>query len=344
MTGKNKFYLGKLTKKPANIFNELNQWVFAGNDLNTMYYAYGLNEAGTSQSDFIGTREYLDIKHKTETKLVKRYGKHDLNYDILTKDKFVANSFLQANNIPCIPHLGIIAKGKFIDRDNQLQDLNALTDKYQDIILKNLTLEAGEGVLALTMNEKGMNINNTACSSNELNNKLKSGIWLVQPRMKSHEAIRKINSTALNTTRIVTILDGDEPVYLTGFQALATGNQTTDSWSKGSIYVGIDVEKQCLKKYGYYNLSIPDKSIALEHPDSHIPFEGYSIPYMKDAIELCTKAHRLLFFNFLVGWDVAITDEGPIIVEANEKPGMNIVQAMDGGLKAKISQYASHTS
>ncbi|HNX00779.1 MAG TPA: sugar-transfer associated ATP-grasp domain-containing protein, partial [Candidatus Cloacimonadota bacterium] len=99
-----------------------------------------------------------------------------------------------------------------------------------------------------------------------------------------------------------------------------------------------------LKKYGYYNLSIPDKSIALEHPDSHIPFEGYSIPYMKDAIELCTKAHRLLFFNFLVGWDVAITDEGPIIVEANEKPGMNIVQAMDGGLKAKISQYASHTS
>ena len=28
----------------------------------------------------------------------------------------------------------------------------------------------------------------------------------------------------------------------------------------------------------------------------------------------------------VVGWDVAITDEGPLIIEGNRRPGMDIVQ------------------
>ena len=28
----------------------------------------------------------------------------------------------------------------------------------------------------------------------------------------------------------------------------------------------------------------------------------------------------------LVGWDVAITDEGPLIIEGNRRPGFDIVQ------------------
>jgi hypothetical protein len=46
-------------------------------------------------------------------------------------------------------------------------------------------------------------------------------------------------------------------------------------------------------------------------------------------------------FNFVIGWDVAITDEGPMIVEANEKPGMNVVQCLDGGLRRRIEALAA---
>jgi glutathione synthase/RimK-type ligase-like ATP-grasp enzyme len=64
------------------------------------------------------------------------------------------------------------------------------------------------------------------------------------------------------------------------------------------------------------------------------------IPFIKESVKLCINAHRLLYFNFIIGWDVAITDEGPMIVEANEKPGLNIAQCIDGGLGEKIIKHA----
>jgi len=145
----------------------------------------------------------------------------------------------------------------------------------------------------------------------------------------------------LNTTRIVTIMNGTEPEYLSGFQAFATNDSTNDSWNTGSVYVGIDPENNCLKEFGYYSLHVKNKSLCTSHPDSGIVFKGYKIPFLKEAVELCLKAHQLLYFNFVIGWDVAITDKGPVIVEANEKPGMNAVQCVDGGLKRKIMQNAS---
>ena len=82
-------------------------------------------------------------------------------------------------------------------------------------------------------------------------------------------------------------------------------------------------------------------SLLRSHPDSGIIFDGYPLPFLKDAVDLCIKAHRLFYFNYIIGWDVAITDNGPLIVEANEKPGMNVAQALDGGLRKKILRYAS---
>jgi hypothetical protein len=343
MFGRNKLYRGKVTKDALKIGKELFQWLFREHDLNTMYYAYGLNEKGTNQSEYVGRREILAIRKKMEMVLRKHYGSSDLAYDIFTKDKFVANSFFIANHLSCIPHWGVIGHGYFIDNENSLKPVIDIFKNNDNVILKNLTLEASEGILYCQKSNSHINVNGKDVTTEEFKRKVQPFIWLVQPIISSHEQIRKFNSSALNTTRIVTIMDGNEPVYLTGFQAFATNNANTDSWEKGSIYVGINIEKGCLKKYGFYNLSVKDKSLATEHPGSKIVFENYPIPYLKEAIELCLKAHRLLFFNFLLGWDIAITDEGPVIVEANEKPGMNVVQCLDGGLRKRIFEYEKNT-
>lgn len=319
---------------------ELLVWWLKERDFNTMYYAMGLNLKGTNSSDFIGRRKFLGIRSRVETMLKKKYGCAGLDYDAVCKDKFVAGAYFAANGIPCAENLALIKDNRVLRKGAEPEGLQSLLNKEGRFILKHITMEAGEGIRDLEITDRALLIDGKSADLSQLSALLKPGIWLLQSFLQSHEAIRKVNSSALNTTRIVTMLDGGEPKYLAGFQAFAVNGESTDSWGKGSICVGIDIESECLLEYGFYNLSIKDKSITEKHPDTGMIFRDYHIPHLKAAAELCIKAHKLLYFNFIVGWDVAITDEGPVIIEANEKPGMNVVQCFDGGLRNRIMSAA----
>lgn len=318
---------------------DLIKWQIRERDFNRMYYAFGLNVKGKSLNEYMGRREFLKKKGKWENEMKRKMGAGNLEYDVVTKDKFVFNCFLKANNIPCPKVYGIIKNNIFIDSNSKEIEIEKFLNINSEFVLKNITLEASEGVFVCKVNEEFIKMNEVSIKVEEFKQKLIGKICIVQKIYYSHRNIRQINSSALNTTRIVTVMKNSKPGYLTGFQSFATGNASTDSWDKGSVYVGIDVENECLKKYGYFNLEDKNNSITEKHPDSGIIFKGYEIPYLKDAVDLCIKTHNLLYFNFIIGWDVAITDGGPVMIEANEKPGMNVVQCVDGGLKAHLNNF-----
>ena len=291
------------SKRKFEIYSELIIWYFKFGERNKMYFAWGLNEQGKSLSDYMSRKEFLKIKSKAERHLLKTNNISLLNYDVVTKDKFVANSFLSANNIPCIPHYGVVIGGEFYSTDNSSDrdNLDLLLDKEEGIVFKNITLEFSEGFILCQKRDDIFFMNGKENSLSELKNILGSGVWLVQKKISSHKALRMINNSALNTTRIVTIRDKNRPVYLTGFQAFARGAAVTDSGSGGSIYVGVDIEKECLKEYGLYNTGDPVCTFLDKHPDSGITFKDYKIPFLKEAIQLCIKAHNLLYNNFIIG-------------------------------------------
>jgi hypothetical protein len=303
-----------------------------------MYYAFGLNLKGTSQKDYIGKRELFKLKDKTEFKIKKFLNASHIQYDAITRDKFYAASVLQANSIPCIPTLALISHSKLIFNNGEKKELEDIMSIDTPFFLKNILLDGGDGVYHCTVNEGNFIMNGVKNTINEIKQLLTNNIWVVQKKVNSHAAIKKVNDSALNTTRIVTISNGQYHEYLTGFQAFATNDVKIDSWSMGSVYVGIDLNKKCLKEFGFCNLSDKDRSIITEHPNSKVVFKDYPIPFLQEAVNLCLRAHQLFYFNFIIGWDVAITDNGPVIVEINEKPGMNVVQCVDGGLREKINR------
>lgn len=334
--GKVKYYhKGQEKSFPAKL-SELLAWWLREKEFNRMYYAFGLNLSSRKLNDYIGRREFLRLKNKGEKLLKDHAGSKDLNYDVVTKDKFITNSVFKASGIPCLENKALYHHGRLIFSDGLEKGIEGFWDFTGTFIVKNTVLEAGEGVLVCICDNIRINVNGETLSKEAFQKKLSHYIWIVQQKYTSSEAIRKVNDSALNTTRVVTILKGNKPEYLGGFQAFATGGATTDSWSKGSIYVGIDLEKDCLKADGYCSLDVKGQSIVHKHPDSGIVFHDYPVPGLKDAVELCLKAHNLLYFNYIVGWDVAITDDGPVIVEANEKPGMNVVQCIDGGMRKRL--------
>lgn len=61
-------------------------------------------------------------------------------------------------------------------------------------------------------------------------------------------------------------------------------------------------------------------------------FDGFKVPYFKESIEMIKKAIEYLPIKF-AGWDIAITEYGPCIIEGNSYPAMASIDIGYGGLK-----------
>ena len=107
-----------------------------------------------------------------------------------------------------------------------------------------------------------------------------------------------------------------------------TGN--VDNTSKGGIAIGIANDGK-LKKYGFQKPAYGGKTI--EHPDTKVIFENYQIPFYEEAKQLVKKAHKYFYNITSIGWDIAITPNGPTIIEGNDNWENGLLQVTDRGLK-----------
>jgi glutathione synthase/RimK-type ligase-like ATP-grasp enzyme len=72
------------------------------------------------------------------------------------------------------------------------------------------------------------------------------------------------------------------------------------------------------------------------HPDTGAQIEGRKLPLWEEVKELALTAHRLFDDRVVIGWDIAMLDGGPILIEGNGNPDMDIIQRfMTTGLRSK---------
>jgi hypothetical protein len=64
----------------------------------------------------------------------------------------------------------------------------------------------------------------------------------------------------------------------------------------------------------YSDISKSDSEI---HPVTGVRINGFVVPFWKETIEMITKAALLDARNRSVGWDIAITSQGPELIEGN---------------------------
>lgn len=303
----------------------------------TTYFVFGLDKKDKKVSDYIGKKSFFNYLNKAENRITKKFGAPNNSFSILIKDKFYLASILTANGISHIQSIAFIHNSFFIFKEGDIKPFEkGLEDISFPIIIKNTIKEYNEGFNLCDYRDGNYIVNNLFLKIDEFKNRFRWGTWVVQPLIKSHSKIQEFNKSALNTTRIVTLINNGVPQFIGGFQAFAVGTAPTDSWGHGAVYVGIDPKNNCLTGNGYYHPNKYYAETAKVHPDSKIEFNGYEIPFLKEAVELCIKAHSYFPYTLLIGWDVAITDSGPFILEGNERPGMTAFQLINGGVNRYI--------
>ena len=62
------------------------------------------------------------------------------------------------------------------------------------------------------------------------------------------------------------------------------------------------------------------------HPDNMQPFEDFQLPDWGELQKLIVAAHRQFAEFWTLGFDIGLTDRGPVLVEANPDWAVDILQ------------------
>jgi hypothetical protein len=182
------------------------------------------------------------------------------------------------------------------------------------IIKKTLASSSGSNIYKLYHNELNTNPELIRTIYSEV---IKSG-YLFQKTISQHPGLTKLNPSCLNTIRIDTFTDRDGNIeIISAYLRMSIANHYLDNISSGGCQVGINLETGRLKKMGYATIKSAGTKIFQEHPVTKVIFKDFEIPLFNQVKELVLKTAVFMPGLRLVGWDVAISESGPVLIEGN---------------------------
>jgi hypothetical protein len=127
------------------------------------------------------------------------------------------------------------------------------------------------------------------------------------------------NESSVNTVRFMTTLwpDGSARIIATFIKIGRTGKCVDNAGGGGNVDVCVDTETGEIKYAIQYDGWHKIKDIDV-HPDSGNQLNGVIIENW-DTIKKDVIGFQQAFpFCKAIGWDIAITDDGPVVIEAND--------------------------
>lgn len=154
--------------------------------------------------------------------------------------------------------------------------------------------------------------------------------WLVQRCLQQHDFMSRINPHTVNSIRVVTFVDASNKVHIHhSVVRLGRKGNSADNWDKGGISVGIDPRTGTFGR-GVYKPRYGGAWVS-EHPDTGVRFEGLVMPEWQAILDICRRAAGLFSGVRSVGWDIALTPQGPVVVEGNALWDLPMVQVHTKG-------------
>ena len=140
-----------------------------------------------------------------------------------------------------------------------------------------------------------------------------------------HEGMNVLCPASVNTIRIMTFNDHGKPrIFWLGLR-IGNGVNPVDNFHAQGLAASIDMETG--KLVG--NALDKDLREFTHHPATGTQIDGFQIPCFEEAKELVLKAATMSDKILVVGWDVAISQSGPVLIEGNRRPGFDMVQVLD---------------
>ncbi len=208
-------------------------------------------------------------------------------------------------------------------------------------IIKLLSNSSGRIVLKGSRGQVGAEVEVVSCKdytpSSLIDYMTRKTYDLAEEYVVQHPSMMDLSPSGLNTVRIFTQLEGSKVDFI-GARLRVSVNSPVDNMAAGNLAAPIDIEKGIVNDSGVYSdITKPAESV---HPITGKSIVGFVIPFWNETLELVRKAAFNSVENRSIGWDIAITKDGPELIEGNHNWCKLLWQLpVKKGLKKELKKY-----
>lgn len=162
----------------------------------------------------------------------------------------------------------------------------------------------GKGVTRLLVSDVDKTIQ--YCIDNKLDT--------IEEPITQHPDMNVLYPDAINTVRFITFIKNGEVNVLGATLRIGNGGYI-DNAGSGGVFASIDINTGKLDSVAFDKVG----NKLEKHPITDQVIKGFQIPLWPKVIEICKKAALEIPDVRTVGWDVALTEEGPVLIEGNDR-------------------------
>jgi alpha-L-glutamate ligase-like protein len=225
--------------------------------------------------------------------------------------------------------------GSFYELRNLQRDLDPLTD----FVIKPSQGSGGGGIVVIVGRENGDWIGPSGKRYSlgdfrKHTSDIVFGVYsfdlsdrvIIEERVRQNQEMTQLSPGGLADVRV--ILFNDQPVLsMTRVPTRASAGRA--NLHQGAIGAGIDLAS------GRTTHAILHNEPITHHPDTGVPLIGREIPHWPRVLQVSRLAARAVPLKYL-GVDICIAESGPVLLEINVRPGLQIQNANLIGLRGRL--------
>lgn len=274
-------------------------------------------------------KSYDEVLGINERNLNWVYPKNPRKFFALADDKVRTKQILSEAKIPVAKQLMVI------DRVGEIEQMWS-TMPPVDCAIKPSHGRGGGGILIL--NNKGAiwEKSEKPLTGAEIYRHLANIIFgvysfgsddsaLIEEKIVPHKAITTIFNEGVADLRVI-VCDNQPVMAMLRIPTIKSRGKA--NLHQGALGIGIDMMT------GRTTRAFNGEGYVSSHPDSGHALSGFHVPYWKECLEIAIQSSKAVPLNYL-GVDIAFDDvRGPLVLEINVRPGLEIQNVNEQGLKS----------
>ena len=289
---------------------------------------------GVHHSDF--HEMSLDKKSEKERRLfVPRWEEVDLYFQVNDKKyiDILVNKWNGYNFFKDVYKRKVVYMSKKDVKDKNIhKNIMDFINTHDRFIIKPLRLSGGSGIRMYDGSKESANAENVLLEYLKLP-EFSDGL-LLEEMIIQDSRMAAFHPESVNTIRIMTINFGDSIITKWPVFRMGRGKSVVDNACSGGVYAAID-EKTGITIRGADNLR---GSLYTHHPDTNMPLVGFQSPCWNELCETVKSLASRCPDCHIMGWDMALTVNGWVVIECNYGPCIVFQWGVNRGVRDEFEE------